>query len=47
VKNELTHTFGIDATLIETDGKGESQPIAGNDSAINKAKNRRVEFIKL
>ena len=47
VKNELTNTFGIDASRIETDGKGESQPLVGNDSAINKAKNRRVEFIKL
>jgi len=25
----------------------ESEPIAKNDSGVNKAKNRRVEFIKL
>lgn len=47
VKKELMDNFGIDAGRIETDGKGESEPIAGNATAIDKAKNRRVEFIKL
>lgn len=47
VKNELSQTFGIDAARMQTDGKGESQPVAGNDSPSNKALNRRVEFIKL
>jgi len=47
VKAELTKSFGIDASRIETDGKGEGQPIAPNDSPANKALNRRVEFIKL
>jgi outer membrane protein OmpA-like peptidoglycan-associated protein len=47
VKNSLVKDFGIDASLIETDGLGESQPIAPNDKPENKAKNRRVEFIKL
>ena len=47
VKNELVNKFGIDPGKIETDGKGESEPIAGNDTAVNKAKNRRVEFINL
>jgi OOP family OmpA-OmpF porin len=47
VKNELVAKFGVDAGRLETDGKGESEPVAGNDSAVNKAKNRRVEFIKL
>ena len=47
VKNELAKTFGIDASRFETDGKGESQPVAPNDNAGNKALNRRVEFIKL
>ena len=40
-------TMNIDEAKIETDGKGESEPIAKNDSGVNKAKNRRVEFIKL
>ncbi|QQS52164.1 MAG: OmpA family protein [Bacteroidota bacterium] len=47
VKNELVKTFGIDASRIESDGAGESQPVAPNDSPANKALNRRVEFIKL
>lgn len=47
VKNELVNTFGIDAARLETDGKGESMPVAPNDSGINKAKNRRVELTKL
>lgn len=47
VKNVLAKEFGIDATRIETEGKGESEPIAKNDSVVNKALNRRVEFLKL
>jgi outer membrane protein OmpA-like peptidoglycan-associated protein len=47
VKKELVTTYSIDSGRLETEGKGESQPIAPNDSGINKAKNRRVEFIKL
>ncbi len=47
VKNVIVKEFGIDASRIETDGKGESEPVAKNDSVINKALNRRVEFIKL
>jgi outer membrane protein OmpA-like peptidoglycan-associated protein len=47
VKNTLVKDFGIDAERIETDGKGESEPVAPNDSAVNKALNRRVEFIKM
>lgn len=46
VKNELKKTFGIDAARMETDGKGETQPVVPNDSPSNKALNRRVEFIK-
>jgi outer membrane protein OmpA-like peptidoglycan-associated protein len=47
VKHELTKTFSIDPSRIETDGMGESKPVAPNDSPVNKALNRRVEFIKL
>ena len=46
VKAELVKTFGIDAARMDTDGKGEAQPVAANDSPANKALNRRVEFIK-
>jgi len=47
VKAALVNEFGIDANRIETDGAGESQPLAPNDNPENKSKNRRVEFIKL
>lgn len=47
VKNELIKNFGIDAARLESDGLGETKPVAPNDSPLNKALNRRVEFIKL
>ena len=47
VKNALINEFKIDAARMETDGKGESQPVDKNDSPQGKANNRRVEFIKL
>lgn len=47
VKGSLVKDFGIEDSRIETDGAGESQPIAPNDNIENKAKNRRVEFIKM
>lgn len=47
VMNELVKVFDIAASRIETDGMGETKPVAPNDSPVNKALNRRVEFIKL
>jgi outer membrane protein OmpA-like peptidoglycan-associated protein len=47
VKAELIRNFGIDAARLESDGLGETKPIAPNDTSSNKALNRRVEFIKL
>ena len=47
VRNELAKTFGIEASRLESDGKGETSPVAPNDTPSNKALNRRVEFIKL
>ena len=47
VMNELVKVFGIDASRMETDGMGETKPIAPNDTPSNKALNRRVEFVKL
>jgi OmpA-OmpF porin, OOP family len=47
VKNALASFYGIDTSRIETDGKGESQPLNKNANATEKATNRRVEFIKL
>lgn len=47
VKELLVKEFSIDASRIETDGKGETQPVADNKTKEGKAQNRRVEFIKL
>jgi outer membrane protein OmpA-like peptidoglycan-associated protein len=47
VKAELVKNFGIDASRLEADGMGETQPVAPNDTPANKALNRRVELIKL
>ena len=47
VKKYITGSYTVDASRIETDGKGESQPVASNTTADGKTKNRRVEFIKL
>ena len=46
VKNALVNEFAIDESRIETDGKGESQPVDKSDTPVGKANNRRVEFIK-
>ena len=47
VKDELVKNFGIAASRLESDGMGETQPVAPNDTPVNKARNRRVELIKL
>lgn len=47
VKNSLVSDFGIDASVLETDGRGESQPVADNKTKEGKAQNRRVEFVKM
>ena len=47
VKAELANSFGVNGDRLVTDGMGKSQPVAPNDSPVNKALNRRVEFIKL
>jgi OOP family OmpA-OmpF porin len=35
---------GINADRLEPAGYGPSRPVAPNDTAENKAKNRRIEF---
>ena len=47
VKNALSKDFGIEASRMQTDGKGASEPASPNTTAEGKANNRRVEFIKL
>lgn len=46
VKAALTSEFGIDASRMQTDGKGEAEPSDSNSTSQGKANNRRVEFIK-
>ena len=47
VKNYITENYAVAGSRIQTDGKGETQPVAPNTTADGKAKNRRVEFLKL
>ena len=46
VKDALVNDFGIAAERIDTDGKGETKPVADNKTKEGKESNRRVEFIK-
>jgi outer membrane protein OmpA-like peptidoglycan-associated protein len=46
VKNALVNEFKIDAARMDTDGKGEGEPVDKNETPAGKANNRRVEFIK-
>jgi OOP family OmpA-OmpF porin len=47
VKASLIKVFGVDASRLQTDGKGASQPVDPNSTTEGKANNRRVEFVKL
>jgi outer membrane protein OmpA-like peptidoglycan-associated protein len=47
VKAELVKSFGVNGDRLETDGMGETQTVAPNDTPSNKALNRRVEFVKM
>lgn len=46
VKQALISTYGIDGSRLTTNGKGEANPIAGNDTPEGKAQNRRVVFTR-
>lgn len=46
VKAALT-SKGINATRLQTKGRGADKPITDNNSEENKAKNRRVEIVKV
>jgi OOP family OmpA-OmpF porin len=45
VANELVNTYGIAGNRVDSKGFGESKPIADNNVAAGRAKNRRVEAV--
>ncbi|WP_136483158.1 OmpA family protein [Cognatitamlana onchidii] len=47
VKTSLINIYKISGDRLETEGKGESEPIDNNNTSDGKAQNRRVEFIKI
>ena len=47
IKEYLSNNFPIAGKRMKTMGKGESEPVANNATPEGKAKNRRVEFIKI
>lgn len=47
VKNALINIYKISGDRLQTEGKGETEPVGDNKTADGKAQNRRVEFVKL
>lgn len=45
VVQALQNTYGVDPKRLTAGGRGEYNPIAGNDSEAGKAKNRRTQII--
>jgi OmpA-OmpF porin, OOP family len=47
VKAFLVSTYGVDASRIESQGLGQTKPVASNDSPEGRQQNRRVELVRL
>lgn len=47
VKNALITQFNIQGNRLQTEGKGETEPIDNNNTTEGKTNNRRVEFVKI
>lgn len=46
VKSALITIYNISGDRLQTDGKGETNPVSDNTTPDGKAQNRRVEFVK-
>ena len=44
VRNHLV-TSGIDVLLVNSEGRGDAEPVADNDTEEGRAANRRIEFV--
>jgi outer membrane protein OmpA-like peptidoglycan-associated protein len=44
VKQYLVDEGGIDPARLDTEGRGESEPIDTNDTEVGRARNRRIQF---
>jgi outer membrane protein OmpA-like peptidoglycan-associated protein len=47
VKDALVTRHGIDAARLTTGGAGESRPLDTNDTLEGRARNRRVELVRI
>lgn len=47
VRDHLVNVEGVDAKRLETEGFGETRPVASNDTDAGQARNRRVDFVRL
>ncbi|WP_132055942.1 OmpA family protein [Pseudocnuella soli] len=47
VKELMMKEFGIEASRLASEGKGETAPVADNKTKEGKMQNRRVEFVKM
>ncbi len=47
VKQYLVDEHGVDPARLEATGKGESEPVASNDTPAGRQSNRRVELVRM
>ena len=47
VRSALINIYKIDGSRLQTDGKGEYEPVADNNTSDGKAQNRRVVFVRI